>query len=162
MYVNFFCPFRYMHTPLCECAHSKCPYSLVTYACYLTALIFSSSMVYIPPPYALMQRCQCGADVPLQFILATNLWNAGWPYYVVCSLTSFVPLSLIIHFCSVSNVVIGINGAMASETLHATLQWYYLPLIRVSHQKISSSYCNVTLHQLLHLLSLWMGRKTKF
>ena len=133
MYVHFFCLFRYVHTPLCEHAHSICPYSLVTYAYYLAALIFPSSMVYIPPTYALTRRCRCGADVPLRFVLATNLWNAGRPYYVVCLLTSFVPLSLIVHFCSVSNVAIGIDGAMALQTLHATLQRHHLPLIRVSH-----------------------------
>ena len=122
MYVHFFCLFRYVHAPLCTCTCSICPYSLVTYTCYLTTLIFPSSMFYIPPPYALTRRCRCGADIPPWFILATNLWNAGWPYYAVCLLTLFVPLSLIVCFCSVSNVTIGINGAMALETLHTTLQ----------------------------------------
>ena len=65
-------------------------YSLVTHARYLTALITTqSSIPFIPLPYALLQCCPCGADIPLQFILATNPRNAGRPYYAVRLLTFF-------------------------------------------------------------------------
>ena len=160
MYVPFLCVFRYVHTLFCARARS---------ICFTVLLLTLATSLPLSPPRALCplsplhMLCRDAAHAVLTYPCGsywpqTHGMQAGRIMRYV-RLLSLVPLLLIIYFCSVSNVAIGIDGAMALETRHAILQRHHLPLIRVSLQEFSSIYCDVTPHQHLYLLSPWVGMK---
>ena len=139
MYVPFLCVFRYVHTLFCACTHS---------ICFTVLLLMLATSLPLSPPRALYplspfhMLCCNAAHVVLTYPCSsywpqTHGMQAGHITQYVC-LLSLVPLLLIIYFCSVSNVAIGINGMMALETCRAILQQHHLPLIRVSLQEFSS------------------------
>ncbi|KAI9454025.1 hypothetical protein HD554DRAFT_482234 [Boletus coccyginus] len=80
------------HFPITEMyVQSLSPSSLLAHVLYLV-IFLHSSMPFIPPPYAPRRRCLCGIEVLLRFVVATNIRNAGRPYYSVTHLPN-LPLS---------------------------------------------------------------------